>query len=174
MYDELGVLSAVALAYQRLPTDGVSRALEEIAKHVPGVASERQPIFPQAPTEIAANPAFRPMMRVVSKELEQLFSGERGRAALVVLRALGKEHRVFGERTYEHGRVEYGIDCFGPYQCIYPKQSPFQRKKPPVVTRVSFAELCFYAEDPKEIYRVTYQFLNTAASYVIGKKKAAS
>ena len=85
MYDELGVLSAVALAYQRLPADGVSRALREIAKHVPGVVSERQSIFPQAPAEIVASLAFRPMMKVVSRELDQLFFFYCGRAALVVL-----------------------------------------------------------------------------------------
>lgn len=169
MYEEIGVLSAATLAYERLPVDGVNRAFAEIAKHIPHILEGGQ-IFPVTPSEIETNPAFRPMMRVVSERLNNLFSGEQGRKMLIVLGALPKEHRVLGEQVTEDSRIEYGIDCLGPYRCIYLKQRPFRRKKTPEVTRASFAEVCLHAPDPKEVYRVTYHLLNAAAQYLSAKK----
>lgn len=169
MYEEIGVLSAVTLAYERLPADGIERAFAEIANHIPDILAREQ-VFPTTSSEIEASPAFRPMMRVISERLNNLFSGEQGRKMLIVLGALPKEHRVLGEQVTADGRIEYGIDCLGPYRCVYLKQRPFRRKKPPVVTRASFAEVCLHAPDPKEVYRVTYQLLNAAAQYLSAKK----
>lgn len=169
MYEEIGVLSAATLAYERLPADGIQRAFAEIAKHIPDILVKEQ-IFPAPSPDIEMNPAFRPMMRVISESLNGLFSGEQGRKMLIVLGALRKEHHILGEQVTEDGRIEYGIDCFGPYRCVYLKRRPFRRRKPPVVTRASFAEVCLYAPDPKEVYRVTYQLLNAATQYLSVKK----
>ena len=169
MYEEIGVLSAVTLAYERLPADGIERALAEIAKHIPGFLWREQ-MFPAPSLEVESSPDFLPMTRVISEHLSSLFSGEQGRRLLIVLGALPQEHRVLGEQTTADGRIEYGIDCLGPYRCVYLKLRPFRRKKPPVVTRASFAEVCLHAPDPKEVYRVTYQLLNAAAQYLSATK----
>ena len=172
MYYEIGTQSAVALAYQRLPTNGILCAQEEIAKQVPGMALAQQAIFPETPEEIFTSPNFAPMMRVVSQELNRFFSGEAGRQALVVLLAVGKERCVVKESTSVDGHIEYGVDCFGPYQRLHLRHLPFRRKKPPVVTRISFGELCFRTEDPREVYRATYQLLDMAAHYLLGNQRS--
>lgn len=174
MYDEIGIRSAVARAYQQLQKSGLDRAHEDISRHVPGISLEQQAIFPDTPLEIATSPNFTPMMRLVSQELQALFSGEVGRQTLLVLRAVAKTHRILGQSMHVDGRIEYGVDCFGPYRCLYPKRLPFRRKRAPAVTRVSFGELCFHAGDPKEVYRTTYQLLHVAAEYLLGAQKPDS
>jgi len=174
IHPESGVREAVMQAFHQLPRVGVVQALQVIAEHVPAITSGSNQLFPGAPVRIVSSPLFMPMMRVVSERLNQFFSGEVGRNALVVLLAIGKKNLVVGQETTADGQNEFGIDCHGPYRRFFPKVVRFRPKKKPVLSRASFEELCFFADDPKEVYRSVFQLLAIATNYLLGKKEGKS
>ncbi len=167
-FEAAEVMALAMRAYQQLPEDGVARALQEILKQNSGSVTEGQVIFPETPGRTIDDWTLKPMARVVSRSLNQIFSGQSGCQALAVLSVV-QESVILGERQSEEGRSQYGVDCHGPFRCLYPKHIPFRRRRPPALTRASFAEVCFYAEDPKEVYRTIFRLLHAAAVHVVGK-----
>ncbi len=144
----------------------VTVAYTKVLDRFPEVASLPGLTLVAAPESVMSH-GFTPRMRLISHQLRQLFSGEDGRRLTVVLGFLKEHHFVVEQREEKAGLVQYGIDSHGPYRLVLPKKRPFQRRSPPVTTRISFEEICFFTENPNKVYLTVYQLMSTAVTSIL-------
>ncbi|MBP9698221.1 MAG: hypothetical protein KBD65_03455 [Candidatus Moranbacteria bacterium] len=124
-----------------------------------------------APRQVTESSDFRPMMTLVSSELRKLFSEESGRQLAVVLTLSSKQAQVLSTKESEDGSIQYGVDNLGPYQLFIPKKLPFRRRKSPVMTRISFEELCFRVGDAKGVYGAVYVLIAVSVDAILDENK---
>jgi len=124
-----------------------------------------------APRQITESRAFRPMMRLVSSELRKLFSEESGRQLAVVLTLSDHGAQALLTEENEDGVVQYGIDHLGPYRLFHLKKLPFRSRRAPVLTRISFEELCLCVGDPKEVYGAVYVQITVSTDAILGEDR---
>ena len=126
----------------------------------------------EAPRRIMESRDFRPMMRLVSSELRKLFSEETGQQIAAVLTLSGSQAMVLGMKETRSGLTQYGLDNLGPYKLFLPKKLPLLRRKSPVMTRISFEELCFCTGDPRMVYLTAYLFIRVSIDTIIGEDES--
>lgn len=147
--------------------DKVARAYERVLGRFPEVSETLNLVLSAPPIGFRGSVAFTPRMRFIADELRQFFSGEAGRQATVVLHFVRQQAYVVRQIDDAAGLVQYGVDRFGPYRLLLPKRRRLRKQEAPVVTRVSFEELCFYADDPKRVYEAVYLLMRVAVAAVL-------
>lgn len=164
-YVEADMGRQIAVAYPQ--------AYEKLLKRFPKIEQVPIPALMAAPASLMEDPLFTPRMRLIAEELRKLFSGEDGAKVSIVLFFAGKEKAMIRTTTDKSGRTEYGVGCLGPYRRFYPKKQLFRPVKP-VVTWISFEELCFQTEDAKLVYAAVYVLLAKAIMRILDDVGAPS
>lgn len=149
----------------------VAQAYQVLLERFPEAEKMAGPKLCTAPRQITESKAFRPMMRLVSSELRKLFSEESGRQLAVVLALSNSGTQVLLTKESEDGLVQYGFDNLGPFQMFCPKKLPFRSRQDPVITRISFEELCFRVGDPKGVYGAVYVLITVSVDAILGEDK---
>ena len=146
----------------------IAQAYEVLLGRFPETERIEKLSLTDAPPDILCDLRFTPQQRLIARELRELFSGSDGHK-IAALTRLAKESIVITQTRSTHGDTQYGIDRDGPYQLFFPKKLPLIRKKRPVLCRISFEELCFSTERPKEVYLAVYRFLRIRVAEVLGE-----
>ncbi len=122
-----------------------------------------------APPGLLLDPRFITRQRFFAARLREFFSGEGGREASLVL-GLAKGIEVVSKKEERDSQVQYGVNAHGPYKLITFKKLPLRRMPPPVLTRISLEELCFYEADTKDAYFAVFRLMNRVVTETLGEK----
>ena len=147
--------------------DRVARAYERVLGQFPEVSGTLPLELVPPPAGFRESVAFTPKMGLITDLLRQFFAGEDGRQAAVVLSFVKQQAFVVRQVDDAAGLVQYGVDRLGPYRLLSPKRRLFRKQEAPTLTRVSFEELCFYVDDPKQVYQTVYLLMQVAVAAVL-------
>ncbi len=145
----------------------VARAYQVLLERSPEVAATQALSFPIVPKVIMESHAFTPMKRLLARKLRELFSGERGREMSTIL-GCTQATFVVAQTENRAGQTQYGIGALGPYRLFHRRNLPFVQNKKSAPVLITFEEICFRAEDPKDVYETVYLILNTVTTNILG------